>query len=244
MDHEARAAEIKWLRGVVATGSEDITRIHLPLIGHLIEMSEVAGAVALSIVAADHFWARGFLLKAFAVLRRALVLDPENPELTERYAAWKAAVDPDLLAVIEPARRPGGVVIPLRPLLEEQHREQITRCTIRPIGDPAPLRVSFDHARSLPADWVSNARFAVAIDRREESIPCTTQVLDAQRFHHELELTPADAAAAALLHAFVHVDPVTSCSNIAALVITSGDHPPHRVRNIYCLASLGTIAEA
>lgn len=245
MDHETRRAETAWLRSRVAAGSEDITRIHLPLIGHCIADGETAEAVRLSIVAADHLWALGLYLKAFAVLKRALEVDPENPELTRRHAAWSVIVHPDLLAVIEPSRRPGGVVVPLWPALEESHRERITRCVIRVVGDLMAFRVAFDHDRPLPAGWVAGARYALAIVGHGEPIPCTTRVLDGQRFHHELELTPDGADAVNRLHALTRVDPVTELSSIEALVITTNDGlPPYRVRNVYCVASLGTIAEA
>lgn len=230
MDYDARQAEIVWLRSVVATGSQDIIRIHLPLIGYCIEVGEIAEAVRLSIIAADHFWAGGFQLKAFAVLNRALEVDPSNSELTRRHAAWSAALPPDLLAVVGLSRRHG--VVPLRPLLDEQHLERITRCTIRVIGDSVTFRVAFDHDRPLPADWVAGARYALAIAGHDELIPCTSLVRDAQRFHHELELTPADAAAATALSELVRANPVTERSNILALVITTGAGPPHRVRNI------------
>lgn len=242
MDHDARAAEIVWLRSRVAVGSQDITRIHLPLIGHCIETGDTAEAVALSIVAADHFWARGFQLKAFAVLNRALALESENPELTRRHAAWSAAVHPDLLAVVGPSRRHG--VVPLRPLLDEQHVGRITRCTVQVVGACTSLRAEIEHGGALPTDWLRGARYALAIAGHDEPIPCTARVEVAQVYWHQLELTPADATAAAKLDDLVRANPVTGCSNIEALVITTGTTPPHRVRNIYYAEPLRVAAEA
>ncbi|MBI4434646.1 hypothetical protein HY635_02415 [Candidatus Uhrbacteria bacterium] len=244
MDHEARTAEIAWLRRVVAAGSHDITRFHLPLIGHLIEVGETAEAITLLIVAADHFWAQGFLLKAFAVLRRALALEPHHPELTARFSVWRAAVDPALLPVVDPPRRSGGTVTALQPFLEEHCREQITRCTIRAISDPTSLRVELEHTDPLPESWLAGARYAVAIAGYAEAVPCIARLETSQAHWHAIELTPADAAAAALLRALVRIHPVTELSNIAALVIDAGVLPPLRVRNVYCLAPHGAVAQA
>lgn len=242
MDHETRRAEIVWLRSRVAAGSEDITRIHLPLIGHLIKEDETAEAVALSIVAADQFWARGFQLKAFAVLNRALALEPGNPELTRRHAAWSAIVHPDLLAVVHPSRRRG--VVPFRPLLDEQHLGRITRCTVRVVGACTSLQVEIEHVGAIPTNWLRNARYALAIVGHDEPIPCTARVEVAQAYWHRLELTPSDTTAAAKLDELVCANPVTGRSNIEALVITTGNALPRHVRNIDYAEPLGIVAEA
>jgi len=238
MDHEARAAEINWLRGKIAEGSRDVHRIHLPLIGLLIEAGETAEAIALSVVTADLCWADGSILKAFAVLNRALTLIPDHPKLMSRHAAWRAQASPALLSVIERRPTQPGTAFPLQLLLEEYHRGRITRCTIRVADDPASLRVAIEHADALPEAFLRDARYAVAISEREEPIQSSGRVTIAQVYRHELELVPADDATEATFREAVRSDPTTGLSNITALMLDTGMLPPLRVRNVYCASAL------
>lgn len=243
MDQVQRVAAIERLRGCIAAGHRNITDIHLPLAELLIEDDRRDDAANAFLQAATIAWEDGFILKAFACLRRCLGVAPEHRVAHARRAAWLAVINPDLRPFVA-TRAPRSVVRPLRLELEELHRSRITTCVVRydPMADR--LTVALDHPTgAVPQHWLAASRFSIELVDAPAPIPVAVSIVRSEPTLHELELTPAGGDRQAFARA-IRLGPTGTFSNVAYVRADTGVGAPHRMRNIYCLTSLSTIAEA
>lgn len=243
MDQVQRAAAIERLRGCIAAGHRNITDIHLPLAELLLEDERRDDAADAFLQAATIAWEDGFILKAFACLRRCLGVAPEHQVAHARRAAWLAVINPDLRPLVT-TRVPHRVVYPLRLELEELHRSRITTCVVRYDPTADRLTVTLDHPTgAVPQHWLETSRFSLELVDAPAPIPVAATIVRGEPTVHELKLTPAGGDRQTFSRS-IRVGSTGTFTNIAALVIDTGVHPPYHVRNIYSLAPLGTIAEA
>jgi hypothetical protein len=233
MDPTQRAAVIERLRGCIAAGHRNITDIHFPLAELLQEDGRRDDAAYVLLGAATVAWEDGFILKAFACLRRCLEVVPTYQAAHAQRTVWLAVINPDLRPWVDTHTRRGTVCL-LRHELEELHRGRITTCAVRYDPSADRLTVSLDHpSGAIPLQWLESSRFFVELIGTPALIPVAVTIIRDDPTVHELALEPT--VGDGTFSQLIRVGPTGTFSNVASVQMDTGVGPMHRIRNVYCL---------